>query len=117
MEKRTEISNEAIKNMDLELAISILIDRRECGECSSCLCDNNKHEKYTCSKTSDAALKYLKEHLGELVTIENTPVKEEASEPSPVDISPYESTRSFMKERGYTRCYMCGSNLKGKEGD
>ena len=80
--------------------------------CSDCKANNevNNNECFKgCQEILGAAGLELHRRLTES---HETPAPKESPQ-STGDMLPFEKTINFMRERGYKRCYMCGSSLEG----
>ena len=93
----------------LEL-VEVIEDRLNCGNCINCkanyIRNNDTVEKLSCNEAVNFVVSLMREKA---VTLEKN--THEDFKPSTEDSSFYQSTRSFMKRRGYKHCYMCGSEL------
>ncbi len=102
-----------LEDMTLDEAWRVLDERATCGRCGECFASNIFWKNATCRETSRHAIKILKAHCEELKPKQEAP-KQEApkSDESPVTEPFYQQTVDFMKQSGYKKCYMCGSELE-----
>lgn len=125
-----------LEEMTLFEAILAGIDKERCGSCSSSFCDEKNwlnsdgNHPSSCGTTRSQIDKVLSEYCGsrevdvalaKLIEENGLLVKLVADEPEePVEESPkpqpylYRHTINFMKDKGYSHCYMCGAELRGE---
>ena len=96
-----------LEDMTLEEAWRVLKERAVCGKCSECFAGGT-YWIDGCGESSIHAVKILKAHCEELKPKQEAPKLEE----SPVTEPFYQQTVDFMKQSGYKKCYMCGSELE-----
>lgn len=93
----------------------------KCGQCSECACDVlnlfYKGENLGGENRCGTKGKHFQEVLLDLLSNIGSPVEETKEEPveeKPVRTADlhYSQTIDFMKRKGYSKCYMCGSDLE-----
>lgn len=111
-----------ITEMTFEDIKLFLKDKDKCDECQESYCGRTFSYKGKCIGTCNTANFWIAKNLLERCEYIEQCAKEQFAKESiqeqneSASINPsYQATIDFMKNRGYNRCYMCGTKLKEED--
>lgn len=105
-----------LSDMTIDEAKRVLTDKNICGNCHDCLAHQLNWKNVDANSCREITKKALEIVFSRIEELEEDLLKEkQEGAPSIVFTLPYKQTIKFMKNKGYTHCYMCGASLYEKE--
>lgn len=104
-----------LKYMTLEEAWKVVDAKYACKVCGDCFASKETwkvDDGETCNDILKHALSIIKETFNSLGTAYRDAILNEGAESQSSTEPFYQQTKDFMKKSGYTKCYMCGAELK-----